>query len=96
MLIALLCLVQLLTGALLETPYDRDALRYFAVAVFYPVIYWMMMAVVTTLATPAGLFGNLERGRLTRWRTERDPFEMETGKGPPDPAASPLFAIRNG
>jgi biofilm PGA synthesis N-glycosyltransferase PgaC len=79
MLIALFCLAQLFTGAVLERSYDRDVFRYFAVAVFYPAVYWLMMAVVTALSTPAGLLGSLERGRLTRWHTERDPFEFSRG-----------------
>ncbi len=76
MLIAMLCLAQLLTGAILERPYDPGLFVYFPVAIWYPILYWMMMAVITTLATPAGLLGPLRRGRVTQWRTERDPFEM--------------------
>jgi poly-beta-1,6-N-acetyl-D-glucosamine synthase len=79
MLIAVLCLLQLFTGVLLERKYDRHLARYFLVAVFYPVIYWMLMALVTTLATPSGLLGNIKLGHLTRWRTERDPFELSQG-----------------
>ncbi len=73
MLIATLCLLQLLTGVVLERRYDREVIRYFPVAVFYPVVYWMMMAVITTLSTPSGLMRRLQRGRVTQWRTERDP-----------------------
>jgi len=72
MLISALCLSQLLTGVMLERRYDREVLLYFPVAVFYPAVYWMMMALITTLATPAGLFSRLQRGRVTRWRTQRD------------------------
>ena len=72
MLIATMCLLQLLTGVLLERGYDREVIRYFGIAVFYPIIYWMLMALVTTISTPVGLFGRLRRGDLTRWRTARD------------------------
>jgi biofilm PGA synthesis N-glycosyltransferase PgaC len=74
MLIATLCLLQLLTGVLLERRYDREVLLYFPMAVFYPAIYWIMMAFITTLTTPSGIFGSLKKGKLTRWRTERDLF----------------------
>ncbi|MBK8230448.1 MAG: poly-beta-1,6 N-acetyl-D-glucosamine synthase [Candidatus Eisenbacteria bacterium] len=81
MLIATMCILQLLTGVLLERQYDREVLRNFPVAVFYPIVYWMMMAVVTALATPWGLFERARRGSVTRWRTERDPFPP--GSQPP-------------
>jgi biofilm PGA synthesis N-glycosyltransferase PgaC len=72
MLIATMCLLQLFTGVLLEREYDRELLGYFGFAVFYPIVYWMLMALVTTVSTPIGLFGRLRRGELTRWRTFRD------------------------
>lgn len=78
MLIATMCLAQLLTGVLLERVYDREILGYFGFAVFYPIIYWMLMALVTTVSTPMGAFGRLRRGEITRWRTLRD-----------DPASGP-------
>lgn len=74
MLIATLCLLQLLTGVLLERRYDREVFVYFPIAVFYPAFYWTMMAFITTLATPLGIFGSMASGRLTRWRTKRDQF----------------------
>lgn len=80
MLIATMCLLQIFTGVLLERAYDREVLRNFPVAVFYPIVYWMMMAVVTALATPAGLFDTPREGQVTRWRTERDRIAPD---GPP-------------
>jgi len=74
MLIATLCIAQLATGVLLERKYDPEVVRYFPVAVFYPIIYWMLMALITALATPTGLFTKTRPGEVTRWRTERDPF----------------------
>lgn len=72
MLIATMCLLQLLTGVLLEREYDREVLRYFGVAVLYPIVYWMLMALVTTISTPMGLLGRLRPGGITRWKTVRD------------------------
>lgn len=79
MLIATLCILQLLTGVLLERNYDREVLRYFPVAVLYPIVYWMMMALITALATPIALFERNRPGSVTRWKTERDPFQEEPG-----------------
>ncbi len=72
MLIATMCLTQLLTGVLLERRYDRTLLPYFGVAVFYPIIYWLLMAVITFIATPGGLRAPRRRHAPTRWRTARD------------------------
>ena len=72
MLIGTTCILQLLTGVLLERRYDRGIPLYFYVAVFYPIIYWLLMAVVTVLATPMGLAVRTVRGRVTRWRTPRE------------------------
>jgi biofilm PGA synthesis N-glycosyltransferase PgaC len=66
MLIATLSLIQLGTGVLLDRQYDREIVRHFPAAVFYPVVYWMLMAIITVVSTPAGLFGARDRGP-TRW-----------------------------
>jgi biofilm PGA synthesis N-glycosyltransferase PgaC len=73
MLIGTTCLLQLLAGVLLERRYDRTLSRYFYVAVFYPIIYWLLMAVVTVIATPMGLAVPPRRGTVSRWRTRREP-----------------------
>lgn len=72
MLIATLCIVQLGTGVLLDRRYDREIVRYFPVSVYYPLVYWILMAVVTTVSTPRGLLGISNAGTPTRWRTERE------------------------
>jgi biofilm PGA synthesis N-glycosyltransferase PgaC len=72
MLIGTTCVLQLLFGVMLERRYDPGVPRYFYVAVFYPILYWLLMAVVTVIATPLGLFSRLRRGRVTRWRTPRE------------------------
>lgn len=73
MLIGTTCLVQLLVGVLLDRRYDRDVPHYYYVAVFYPIVYWMLMALVTTVATPLGMASRPLRGAVTRWRTPREP-----------------------
>jgi len=72
MLIGTTCVLQLAFGVALERRYDRTVPRHFYLAVFYPVVYWLLMAVVTVIATPAGLVGRLARGAVTRWRTPRE------------------------
>jgi hypothetical protein len=47
--------------------------RYYYIAVFYPIVYWVLMAVVTVAATPMGLASRIRPGTVTRWRTPREP-----------------------
>ncbi|MBD3179012.1 MAG: poly-beta-1,6 N-acetyl-D-glucosamine synthase, partial [Candidatus Latescibacteria bacterium] len=47
MLISSVCLMQLLTGVILDRRYDRGLGWYYGAAVFYPIIYWILLAVVT-------------------------------------------------
>ncbi|HTR96919.1 MAG TPA: glycosyltransferase [Candidatus Acidoferrales bacterium] len=71
MTIGTLCLIQLLTGVLLDRRYDRTVLRHYPVAVSYPIIYWTLMALTTAFSTPAGLVRRARRGTVTQWRTVR-------------------------
>jgi biofilm PGA synthesis N-glycosyltransferase PgaC len=71
MVIGTLCLTQLLTGVLLDGRYDRTVVRHYPVAVSYPIIYWMLMALITVFSTPVGLLQRARRGDVTLWRTER-------------------------
>lgn len=71
MVIGTLSLTQLLTGVLLDARYDRDVRRHFPAAVAYPIVYWMLMSIITFLTTPKGLLRRMKRGELTHWRTAR-------------------------
>ena len=71
MLIGTACILQLAVGVSLEKRYDPSLPAFFLVAVFYPLVYWMLMAILTVVATPAGLWGPLKQGRMTRWKTPR-------------------------
>jgi len=71
MTIGTLSLTQLLTGVVLDGRYDRDSRRHYLMAVAYPIIYWMMMSVITVLITPKGLLRRSRRGTVTQWRTSR-------------------------
>lgn len=71
MLIGTVCLMQLLTGVVLDRRYDTDIGRYFGVAVFYPIVYWILLAVITTWSSPRAWFERRERGSV-RWAPVRD------------------------
>ena len=72
MLIATVCLLQLITGVLLDKGYDEHLPRYFVVAVFYPLIYWILMAVITVTTTPQGLNVNRQKRKYTLWKPIRE------------------------
>jgi poly-beta-1,6-N-acetyl-D-glucosamine synthase len=72
MLIGTMCLLQLLVGVMLDRRYDRRLSWYYVVAVLYPLIYWMLMAVVTFVSTPVGLFRSTKAGTPARWKPVRE------------------------
>jgi biofilm PGA synthesis N-glycosyltransferase PgaC len=50
MTIGTLCLAQLAIGTLVDRRYDRDIWRYFPYAVYYPIIYWALLALCTVIS----------------------------------------------
>ena len=72
MLIGTLFLNQLFIGVLLDRNYDIRLLRYFLVAPFYPLIYWILMAVITVVTAPAGLNVNRQKRKYTLWKPIRE------------------------
>ncbi len=72
MLVATMCLLQLTTGVVLDNVYDRDLKKIFFVAVFYPLVYWMLMAVTTVVTAPAGLAVDRQKRRVTLWKPVRE------------------------
>ena len=72
MLIATVCLIQLVTGVILDRTYDELLQRSFVVAVFYPLIYWILMAVITVTTAPLGLNVNRQKRKYTLWKTIRE------------------------
>ena len=71
MTIGTMCLLQLLSGVLMDARYDRSVGRHYVVAVAYPVIYWMLMSLITAFSTPRGLLNRARRGSVTQWKTAR-------------------------
>ncbi len=69
MTIGTLCLLQLLIGALIDRRYDPGILRFYAYAVWYPLVYWMFLSVTTVLSL-GWLFRRPVRASV-RWNTSR-------------------------
>ena len=69
MIIATACLTQLFAGALMDRRYDSDLLSYFPVAIFYPLVYWILMSVITSIYTIDGLLRS--RPQVQRWKIRR-------------------------
>jgi biofilm PGA synthesis N-glycosyltransferase PgaC len=70
MAIASFCLLQLLTGVLVDRRYDGDIVRLLPYAVWYPVAYWTFLAVTTVLALPS-LWRQPDVAPV-RWQTQRE------------------------
>lgn len=70
MLTATACLLQLGTGVLLDRRYDRDLARYYPYAIVYPLVYWMLMSVVTVIYTVDAFFR--KRPTLQTWNIRRE------------------------
>ena len=69
MVIATLSLMQLGVGVLLDRQYDGAVTRFYPYAIFYPLVYWMLMALITVVTTPKAL-RKPQRVPAT-WQTER-------------------------
>jgi poly-beta-1,6-N-acetyl-D-glucosamine synthase len=69
MMIATACLTQLFAGVLMDRRYDRGLLRRFPVAIFYPLVYWMLMSLITAIYTIEGIFRRPPQ--MQRWRIGR-------------------------
>lgn len=70
MLIATFCLLQLLAGAMMDKKYDPHIMKYYPYAVFYPIIYWMLMSLTTVISMTA-LFRKPTK-QAVRWDTARN------------------------
>jgi biofilm PGA synthesis N-glycosyltransferase PgaC len=73
MVIATVALVQLAVGLWLDRHYNRGVGRFYLWAAMYPLFYWMLMLVITVVATPRALFGR--RQATSHWKTERVAIE---------------------
>jgi poly-beta-1,6-N-acetyl-D-glucosamine synthase len=69
MVIATVALVQLAVGVWLDRHYNRRVGKFYLWAAMYPLFYWMLMLLITVIATPGALLGR--RGRTSHWKTDR-------------------------
>lgn len=69
MAIATTCIAQLGIGAWVDRRYDPEIMRSMMYSVFYPIIYWIMMAVITFIYTLPALFR--KPPRVQTWQIQR-------------------------
>jgi poly-beta-1,6-N-acetyl-D-glucosamine synthase len=69
MTIATACLLQLFTGVMMDRRYDPTLPRVFPVAIVYPIIYWMLMSLITSIYTLDGALR--KRPQLQTWKIRR-------------------------
>lgn len=69
MAIATLCLLQLLTGVLIDRRYDPGIVRLLPYAVWYPIVYWAFLALTTVRALPH--LWRRPAHEAVRWTTAR-------------------------
>lgn len=60
----MLCVV----GHILDSKYDHNIMRYLPYAVYYPIYYWILLAFIAVIETPA-LF--IKMAVKSTWKTER-------------------------
>ncbi len=70
MMIATTCIAQLIIGAWVDRKYDPDIMGSTPDAVFYPIVYWMLMAVITSLYTVPAMFQRPPK--VQTWHIRRD------------------------
>lgn len=69
MMIATTCIAQLLIGAWMDRKYDPKIMASIPASVFYPIIYWMMMAIITFTYTLPALLRTPPK--VQTWRIRR-------------------------
>ncbi len=68
-MIATTCIAQLVIGAWVDQQYDPEIMWSTPYAVFYPIIYWMMMAIITFVYTIPALLS--KPPKVQTWRIRR-------------------------
>ncbi|MHA6202948.1 poly-beta-1,6-N-acetyl-D-glucosamine synthase [Dyella soli] len=61
------CLAQMLVGFLLDRPYDRDLLRNYLWAIWYPAVYWLIATASAVAGIPRVLLQ--DRQERARWQS---------------------------
>lgn len=76
MVIATVALVQLAVGIWLDRHYNPEVGRFYLWAAMYPLLYWMIMLLVTVTATPGALLGR--NAKTSHWHTARVQSDDDT------------------
>ena len=53
----------------MDRRYDYHLMRYFPVAIFYPIVYWMLMSIITSIYTIDAFLR--KPPKLQRWKIRR-------------------------
>jgi biofilm PGA synthesis N-glycosyltransferase PgaC len=69
MVIATICMLQLMAGTWMDRRYDPETVKYFPYAVYYPIVYWMILQMTTVLSLHH-LFKKPSR-KAVLWNTQR-------------------------
>jgi len=67
MLIYTFCLLQLACGTWLDSRYDPQIVRYYAVSIIYPTVYWVLLALTSCFYTTKGLLRKVNVLKPVRW-----------------------------
>jgi len=65
------CLLQLLTGVLIDSRYERGIIWEYPFAIFYPLFYWMLMSLSSAIYSTKGFVQKLDLTKPVRWRIVR-------------------------
>lgn len=69
MTVATACLVQLTMGAIQDRKYDRKIIRCLGEAIYYPLIYWSLMSLITSIYTIEAFVRKAPA--VQRWKIQR-------------------------
>jgi len=64
-ILAMICLTQLIIGLLVDSQFEKGMYKLFFWLIWYPMIYWLVNALVTIIAFPLALFKR--KGTLAVW-----------------------------
>lgn len=72
MLLFTFCLLQLACGTWIDSKYDPQIKRYFPSSILYPSLYWVLLALTSSIYTTRGLLKPLNLLAPTRWHIRHD------------------------
>src|SRR5579864_8490234 len=70
MLLFTFCLMQLACGTWIDSKYDPQIKRYFATSILYPSLYWLLLAMTSSVYTTRGLLKRINPFAPTRWHIQ--------------------------